>query len=55
MNSCKGCKYLGSDCGYDCMWYVCDHPNATKDCPESNLGRGLEPDLEKPKWCPLND
>lgn len=50
--TCEGCNYIGSDCCFDCMWYVCDHPKFRKKYPE---GRGLQPYLKKPDWCPLED
>jgi len=44
--TCRGCECLGSDCGCDQMWYLCDHPAGGE--------RIIDHDLRAPEWCPLN-
>jgi len=51
--SCKNCKYLGSDSGTECFWYVCNHPHFLSIDVETPTVPPLDQN-RRPLWCPLD-
>ncbi|RLB77418.1 MAG: hypothetical protein DRH24_16270 [Deltaproteobacteria bacterium] len=51
--SCKNCKYLGSDSGTECFWYVCNHPHFLSIDVETPTVPPLDQN-RRPIWCPLD-